>query len=210
MISEGPGFVVRHISGRFFNSDCYYPGFAKGCYDPSVQMAIIYRLVESPFDADVVANRLACGKWLSAAEWVSVSDQFEVVAGPGCICCGERWGFMFAAPDTSYRCEKHKERNPCAIEGCKRTKGAPALGNGKPYLANDQWICSEHWRRYVPPRSKLRRHYHLIFRRSKREGWTKELERRFWRYWRFLVAQARRKDTEGDLNITEIEKMFGL
>lgn len=203
MISHGEGFVIRHVSGRYLSSDCYYPGFAAGHYDPSVSIAIIYRLVETPFHAELVAKREFCGRFLSNLDWLPVADQFEVVPGPGCACCGERWDVMHKAVDGSYRCDKHRDRNPCVIEGCKRTTAA----NGR--YGSDQWLCSEHWRRFVPPHSPMRRAYHRFFRLAKRHGWTPALRRRFWRFWGGLVAQARRKAAGDDLDMGEINKMFG-
>lgn len=207
MISHGEGFVIRHESGRYYRSDLVHFGdrvsYAAGTY------AEVHELVSNPFGATLIYSAEVWRRHLGDPEWIDVADQFEIVPGPGCGCCGQRGGTIWGMEE-SYRCESHKDRNPCAIEGCKRTTAAPALKSGKLYLANDQWLCSEHWRRFVPPRSKMRQHYHLIFRRAKRQGWTPELERRFWRYWTWLVAQARRKATEGDLDIREIERMFGL
>lgn len=208
MISHGEGFQIRHVSGRYYRSELIHFGnrvsYAEGTF------AEVHELVSNPFRATLIYSADHWRRYLlNHPDWASVADQFEVVSGPGCSCCGERGGMMLGV-DGNWRCDNHHDRNPCAIEGCKRTKAAPALKSGKPYLANDQWLCSDHWRRFVPPRSKLRQHYHLIFRRAKREGWTPELERRFWRYWTWLVAQARRKATDGDLNIAEIERMFGL
>jgi hypothetical protein len=102
MISHGEGFVVRHRSGRFFNSDCHFPGFAARRYDPAVPIAIIYRLVKSPFEADLVRNRQFAGRWLQHPEWATVADQFEIVPGPACACCGERGGTMWGEADGNY------------------------------------------------------------------------------------------------------------
>jgi len=208
MISHGEGFVIRHVSGRYFNSDCYYPGFIAGEHDPSVSIAIIYRLVANPFAADLVANRESCGRFLTSEGWREVADQFEVVPGPGCACCGERWRTMYSAVDGSYRCEKHLGRNPCAIEGCKRTCAAEGR------YGSDQWLCSEHWRRFVPPHSPMRRAYHRFFREAKKHGWGRRgrgvrLDYRFRLFWTALVRRARRAATEGHLDETEINRMFG-
>lgn len=116
-----------------------------------------------------------------------------------CTCCGEIAWFGPMEP----RCNRHKDRNPCAIEGCKRTRAA------KGHFRNDQWLCSERWRRYVPPGSPMRRAYHRFFRLAKRHGWTDDLRRRFWRFWDALVKRVRRQATDGRLDETEINKMFG-
>ncbi len=109
-----------------------------------------------------------------------------------------------------YRCAKHRDRNPCAIEGCKRTMSAEG------HFSNDVVLCSEHFRRFCPPHSKLRRIYRRFFRLAKRqatpanpEGWDRDLDRRFWRFWRSLIAKARRQAAGGDVDMTEINKMFG-
>ncbi|CDO34010.1 hypothetical protein [Novosphingobium sp. KN65.2] len=139
--------------------------------------------------------------------------QFEgciMVQAPVCACCGDvafrelscvSMGQGLVGRD--YRCSKHRDRNPCAIEGCKRTTDA------KGRFANDQWLCSDHWRRYVPPHSPMRRTYHRFFRLAKRQGWTKDLQLRFWRFWDGLVKRARRQSTEGRIDENEINRMFG-
>lgn len=117
----------------------------------------------------------------------------------GCHCCGElAW--------SNGRCTKHQGRNPCALEGCGRTTKVPNNGG----LSSDGWICSEHWRRYVPPRSRERRLYHRHFRRAKRLGWSPERRRAFRVYWFRLVARVRERAAGGFLDETEINRMFGL
>lgn len=125
------------------------------------------------------------------------SEHFYLVDVPSCRCCGE-----WAAGDE--RCHRHRDRNPCAIEGCQRTTKAP---RGR--LADDGWMCAEHWRRHVPPHSKLRRAYHRFWRIAKKTGWTPELIRRFNRFWDGLVARARREASGGRIDVDEIHKLFG-
>lgn len=207
MISHGEGFIVRHESGRYFNSDCHYPGFAAGRYDPAVPIAIIYRLVKNPFEADLVRNREFCGRWLQHPEWASVADQFEIVPGPACACCGERGGTMWGDGD-QYRCTKHKDRNPCAVEGCRRTRS-----KGQGGYHNDAYLCAEHFKIAAPPGSAERRVYNRLWRlHRKRDGkdapWSPELNRRLWRVWFRLVGIARARSA-GDIDMDEINKMFG-
>jgi hypothetical protein len=143
----------------------------------------------------------------------ALQEQFAgviVIQAPICACCGDvafrSLSCVSPNPDPVlrfYRCAKHRDRNPCAIEGCKRTTAA----NGR--YASDQWLCSEHWRRFVPPHSPTRRAYHRFFRLAKRHGWDDRLRRRFWRFWRGLVAQARRKAEGGSIDETAINRMFG-
>lgn len=123
---------------------------------------------------------------------------WHIVDIPSCRCCGEP-----AAPNL--RCAKHQGRNPCAIDGCRRTAAAH-----RGVLADDTWLCSEHWRRHCPPHSKLRRAYNRFWRIAKRDGWTPQLARRFNRFWDGLIARARRNTTEGFLDIEEIHRLFGL
>lgn len=117
---------------------------------------------------------------------------------PSCRCCGEpAW--------QNLRCTKHQDRNPCAVEGCQRTtKAGGAVG-----YREDQWLCSEHWRRYVPPGSRSRKAYNAHFRRGRRQGWPRHRIDAFHRFWDLLIAQVRRASTEGALDETEINRMFG-
>lgn len=205
MISHGEGFVIRHVSGRYYRAELVHFGdrvsYAAGSY------AAIYELVRNPFAATLIHSAEHWQRHLDSPEWRDVAGQFEVVPGPGCSCCGQRWGAMWGAGNV-WRCEKHRDRNPCAIEGCRRTRAAPMQDDGTPYLANDQTLCSEHWRRFVPPHSPMRRVYHRFFRQAKRHGWTPELRRRFWRIWNRIVDQARSR-SEGDIDEAEINRMFG-
>lgn len=206
MISTGEGWVWQHNSGRYFVSHWNHPCIpGTACHDPDQQPEISYSLTHNPFAATTIYNRDWWGeKWLTRnPEWQLVADQFEVVPGPGCACCGERWLTMHGHSD-NWRCGKHRDRNPCAIEGCKRTTAAP-----EGQLATDQWLCSEHWRLYCPPRSMRRRLYHRYFRKAKWFGWTPELERSFWRFWDRLVADARKRATDGYIDETEINRIFG-
>ena len=125
-----------------------------------------------------------------------------------CECCGATAiTFVGRGDDRSYlnaRCNAHVERNPCAIEGCRRTSEVKGAGYG-----NDQWLCAEHWRRYVPPHSKVRRAYHRFWRIAKRTGWTDDLIRRFWRFWNGLIKRARREAGQGRIDPAEINQLFG-
>jgi hypothetical protein len=122
----------------------------------------------------------------------------ELVRGPG--------GYL-----SPYRCGDHANRNPCVIEGC--TKHTAADGQ----LADNQWFCIEHWRRYVPARSLRRRTYNTYFRQAKRYGWnyrgkrgrSPRLDWRFRRFWQALVDAARRRSTEGHVDHTAINRLFG-
>lgn len=128
-----------------------------------------------------------------------------ITAAQSCQCCGAPYG---ETGDTQWangqvRCRRHYGRNPCAIEGCTRTTSADG------YYADNDWLCGEHWRRFVPPRSKYRRHYHALHRRGKRLDWPMPLRRQYWRYWTMLVRRARRLAAEGTLDVNEINRVMG-
>jgi hypothetical protein len=152
--------------------------------------------------------------WERVQEWLeehpNARDTHEWFLTPACRCCGEELLLTKGAdvPDfAKQRCEAHKDRNPCAIEGCKRTTEAPAGDT----LATDQHICGEHWRMYVPARSRVRRAYNAHFNRAKKGGWTMERRRKFYRFWDALVMMARRKsDPASDvLDMAEINRIMG-
>jgi hypothetical protein len=120
-----------------------------------------------------------------------------------CQCCGVRVMLKPNIRLSEHRCGQHRYRNPCAIEGCKRSTAAP-----RGQLALDQWLCSEHWRIGCPPRSRERRIYLRFFRRAKRYGWTQQSADSFWRIWRRIVAIARSR-CAGDIDEAEIRRLFG-
>lgn len=128
---------------------------------------------------------------------------------PYCRVCGWVGSFFPGSPianrsnSAGWRCERHRMRNPCAIEGCKRSTSASPGWHGL-----SLWLCSEHWRAGVPPRSLERRVYHRIFRLAKRYGWDDQLRARYWRVWARLVALARAR-CSGDLDEREIKRLFG-
>lgn len=123
---------------------------------------------------------------------------FELEKVPSCRCCGER-------ARANLRCEKHLRRNPCVVEGCRRTVEA---ANGE--LADNQAICGHHWRCFVPSGSPERRAYHRFWRLAKKQGgWDHNLIKRFERFWDGLAARVRRRSADGYLDQRTIEAMFG-
>lgn len=142
----------------------------------------------------------------SRRNMIETKPVFLLPATSWCRCCGRTvtLGACFRdwKGDKTYRCSKHIDRNPCAIEGCTRT--TKALGQ----YASDQWFCSEHWRIACPPKSKLRQIYNRFFRKAKRFGWSDQKRRAFFRFWNALVNRARKR-CEGDIDMAEINKMFG-
>ncbi|MFL6864099.1 MAG: hypothetical protein ACJ8DZ_13980 [Allosphingosinicella sp.] len=125
-----------------------------------------------------------------------------------CRVCGGALPEVPGAPADAYRCERHEGRNPCCIEGCRRSVAAP-VEDGVPHLANDQAICGTHWRLYMPPRSLIRRAYHAHFRRAKRLGWTHRSVAKFERFWDALVRTARRRSEGGHVDEAAINRLFG-
>jgi hypothetical protein len=216
MISANSNFVLRHKNGRYLIRRLHiptYPGRG-GCHIPGEPSRWIYSLTPNPLDADMARNVPALMQMIAEHYWNR--DEWSAVDAPVCACCGSPWVERREGGSSPYRCQKHRHWNPCVVEGCKRVRVAPVSADGRAYLANNQVICSEHWRRYVPPRSPLRRAYHRFWRIAKRQatpenphGWTVGLNRRFERFWRGLVAQVRRKSTEGYIDVSEIERMFG-
>jgi hypothetical protein len=205
MISHGEGFQIRHKSGRYYRSELIHFG-ARVSYTPGTYAAV-YELVSNPFGATLIYSAEHWRRYLDSPEWASVAEQFEIVSGPGCRCCGERTGTMWGT-DGNWRCDKHRSRNPCAVEGCKRT-GATSPGN----YHNDAHLCGEHFKIAAPPGSAERRVYNRLWRlHRKRDGkdapWSPELDRRYWRVWFRLVAIARAR-TAGDIDRDEINKLFG-
>lgn len=134
-------------------------------------------------------------------KYIARNEGYDLVPAKACQVCGTSTSAM----TDHRRCEKHQGRNPCIIEGCKRTAAAPDSGQ----LSCDDVICGEHWRRYVPPRSRMRKLYHSHFRRGKREGWTMRRNRQFQRFWNFLVATVRKRHEGGYLDETEINRLMG-
>ena len=127
-----------------------------------------------------------------------------------CRCCGDAATFhnqtreeMALVHPSKWRCNRHRDRNPCAVEGCSRTEAANGdLHNG------DQWICSVHWKLACPPRSRERRLYHAWHRKGRKFGWPEEMKASYWRFWGRLVAKARKMGA-GDIDMQEINRMFG-
>jgi hypothetical protein len=124
-----------------------------------------------------------------------------------CDCCGAPAATFIARKNG--RCWSHQKRNPCAIEGCTHTTDAA----GDPWR-NDLWLCGVHWRRYAPPRGRIRRAYLKIFRQVKRHGWDavdrrgRTLNDRYWLFWFQLVRRARVIHQGGRVDMAEIYRLF--
>lgn len=88
----------------------------------------------------------------------------------------------------------------CTIEGCKCSTSK--------WGDDTEWVCQKHWRIVCPPRSRERRLYHAWHRKGRKLGWPKELRARYYRFWDALIARGRKR-CAGDLDMTEINKMFG-
>lgn len=104
-----------------------------------------------------------------------------------CLVCGN---VAYSAPR---RCWRHVEHTPCAVHGC--TKGRKFKDG---CWDDATWVCGIHWREVCPPRSALRRAYLRFYRTARRLGvesgrWPPELERRYWRFFRGMVARHHRR-----------------
>lgn len=217
MISEGHSYAIKHRDGRYLLR-VYATNRTKNNMPPSGPPpygGFVYRLVRSVRDADRARNPDAIGRLIAEYYWDR--SLFSIVRAPVCACCGD-WDVVRHENGglSPYRCAKHRLHNPCVIEGCTRVRAAPLSSAGTPVLANNQTFCSEHWRRYVPPRSPARLAYHRFWRIAKRQatpdnphGWTMALDRRFQRFWRGLVQRARRRATEGHIDEAAIMREFG-
>lgn len=121
-----------------------------------------------------------------------------------CLCCGK-----IAWPNG--RCQAHQDRNPCVVEGCKRTRRAHG------YLSSRMAVCGEHYKAFVRPGSRDRRVHNSFFRKAKQMGlgkndrWPDALARRYWVFWDLLLRRiiSRSKAPDGALDEDEIKKMFG-
>lgn len=209
MISEGESYVLQHWSGRYLWVRGHYDSDSAGCHIPGERMRRIFGLEPSPMLGDRVRIPAILERWIEGEGWDR--DQFEIVRAPVCACCGDTSpqsrGTGYWSP---YRCWRHGDRNPCAIEGCTRTRAA------KGRLDNSAWICRDHWRAFCPPRSLRRRAFLAYFRKAKKLGygpndrWPDELEESYWRFWRRLISNARHKAAGGNLDIAQIERLFGI
>lgn len=72
---------------------------------------------------------------------------FTLIPIAACQCCGER--YRVTGNGTEARCAKHVGRNPCAVEGCKRTRSAAPWHEGFAYR-NNVYLCGEHYRLAAP------------------------------------------------------------
>ena len=132
------------------------------------------------------------------------AETYAIAQHPFCYCCGEFVAFNAwnGEPfDALWRCPKHLDRNPCAIEGCRCTtdrRGHEAR--------SDQYLCAKHWRPLTTKRERAQ--YSLLWRRGKKLDWPYHCRRRLERFWDQLVARARRR-AEGDIDMREINKLFG-
>jgi hypothetical protein len=160
------------------------------------------------------ATEARCLAWV---EQRPDAHHFAIQRAAACSCCGAvndygiRNDIVLVADRLTtgplYRCAKHRESNPCAVDGCARTRGAARYYNDRLYL------CAEHWKLACPPRSSARAVYNRLFKlkrqHSGKDGtWPQDLDNRYWRVWGAIVRRAR-SETAGDIDMDEINKMFG-
>lgn len=173
-------------------------------YDPANPVAASY------------GRRERCEEWRKSRLYDGrPAEAWLIERVPCCACCGadfsdvrERNGSITEWPNGQVRCDRHHDRNPCIVEGCGRTVSA-TCEDGVTRIADDQAICGQHWRRFVPPRSRARRAYNAHWRRGKKLGWSPKRTRAFDRFWDTLVIMVRRRAEGGFLDEREISSLFG-
>lgn len=133
-----------------------------------------------------------------------VLDQLEMYPVPVCGVCGA-WNPQYVDAGV-YRCWKHLKSNACVIDGCSRSRKTDRQPR------DDWFMCSAHWRAFVPPKSPMRRIYNRVWRIVKKGGWTMKLRRREQRIWQSIVRRARQAHSgqfEGFVDEAEINRLFG-
>lgn len=140
-------------------------------------------------------------QWI--AERGENADKWELISILTCECCGEVASYWFNRDDPTHaRCHKHYRRNPCLVEGCRRSfKVEDGYGTTKV-------ICGQHWREFVPVGSPERRIYLRFFRRAKKFDWTDESIRAFHRFWAALAKRVQAK-ARGDVDMAEVNRLMG-
>jgi hypothetical protein len=145
-----------------------------------------------------------------AQQWIDQNGgrgpvEYELRPAIICECCGEIATYWIDRDQPRHgRCRKHQMRNPCMIEGCKRSSRIESVRE----YANDQTICGTHWRELVPVGSPERRIYLRFFRRAKRFGWTDNSVAAFHRFWDALASRVRAR-ARGDVDMDEINRLMG-
>ena len=133
-----------------------------------------------------------------------IVEQLEIYPTPICGVCGA-WSPQYADCGV-YRCYRHLKANACVIDGCSRFRKTE-------YQPRDDWfMCSTHWRAFVPPKSAMRRIYNRVWRLSKQAEHRGGARHREMRVWRAIVRRARQAHSgqfEGFVDEDEINKMFG-
>lgn len=133
-------------------------------------------------------------------------DQFELVPGIACGCCGKfsSYGghpmnsdFRQVTPD-HWRCEKHVGRLPCIIEGCGRTF---AMKPEDSYYTRS--VCGRHWRQ-APLR--IRKHCAAIGKKARKYGWTDRLIALHNSAWERAIRTIQHGH---QLDMHEINRLFG-
>jgi len=191
MISSSQGFNLRHRDGFYLVT-----------HWSRREQVISYAITHDALHGSVSYRKEDPFSFMRAPDWEIVADQWETVDHPCCGCCGYHYQLRQVAFGV-FRCSKHLTRHACAIDGCKRSTAA----KGEP--EDRGFLCSEHWRRYVPPGSPARKAYHRLHRIGKRRDWPNDLRARYWRFWGGLVKRAIRDSQEGRLDMTAVNALFG-
>lgn len=146
------------------------------------------------------------------------NEPLRKVPGPACGCCGARYWSANRYDATRpkmvvesanplrrvWRCEKHIGRNPCCIEGCKRTFAHKDDGDGRGAESYHWTVMCGHCWRQAP--KWMRDRVTKIRRLARRRGWTEQISRLHSMAWgacHRAIVNGRRLDE------AEINKMFG-
>lgn len=129
-----------------------------------------------------------------------------------CRCCGVLIEPQRHRRPEDHRCSKHLWSNPCAVEGCAKTRKAPDVtftdGTTGRYLSLEYHLCNDHWRIGCPPNTPERKVIRRIWRTGKKFTWTAELHAREERIWSAIVSRARAR-AAGDIDMREINRAMG-
>lgn len=187
-------------SGKFLRTAFRSPGFAVGETPRPVQWFAFFE--EDPAEADTWRYEHAAST-LADERYPIQRERMRIVPAPRCGCCGSLW-WRDASSDSGrlklvvdhvhparkvWRCEKHMARNPCCIEGCRKTfahKGDDSY--------DGRVMCGRCWRQ-AP--KWMRDRESKIRRLGKRRGWDDRLCRLHhmaWEACRRWIERVRRAD----------------
>jgi hypothetical protein len=181
-------------TGKFLRTAFLSPGFAVGEKPRPPQWFAHFE--EDPFAAESWRLEHAI-RVLADDRYPVQRERMRIVPAPRCGCCGALWwrGPLKLVVDALHpagkvwRCEKHIARNPCVIEGCRKTFAHKADRDYDTTI-----MCGRCWRQ-AP--KWMRDRASKISRLAKRRGWTDQLCRihdMAWQACRRWIERARNTD----------------